>query len=107
LTFGCAEPVARPREASHGRLRDVPARSPEHQAVGAALRRLRERNDMSLSALARALDVDRGYLRGIERGERNASLELLLLIANYFDRPLSAIILDAEAHSPNEESRPP
>lgn len=84
----------------------MPARSPEHQAIGAALRRLREREGVRIGALAENLMIDRGYLRGVERGERNASLELLLAYSSYFRVNLSEVILDAEAHPYGEDGRP-
>jgi transcriptional regulator with XRE-family HTH domain len=57
----------------------VPApRSKEHAAYGAALRTLRTARGMSQETLANAAGLDRTYVAGIERGERNPSLTSLL-----------------------------
>ena len=48
---------------------------------GETLRRIRKAKDLSQECLALMTGIDRSYLGGIERGERNPSLKLILLIA--------------------------
>jgi transcriptional regulator with XRE-family HTH domain len=71
-------------------------RSREHVAIGAAIQRHRMDRGSGIGELAEAVGVDRGYLRGVEQGTRNPSLELLLAIAQAIDVPLSKLIAEAE-----------
>jgi transcriptional regulator with XRE-family HTH domain len=59
----------------------MPARSPDHAAFGSSIRRIREDRDITQTKLATLTKLDRSYLSGIERGERNPSLTNILLIA--------------------------
>jgi transcriptional regulator with XRE-family HTH domain len=59
----------------------VPARSPAHAAFGEAIRQRRGELGLSQEALAEACDLDRTYISGIERGNRNPSLTNILKIA--------------------------
>jgi hypothetical protein len=70
-----------------------------------------KRNAIRVGALAEYLGVDRGYQRAssaarVERGERNASLGLLLIDFSYLRVDLSPVILDAEAHPYDEDGWP-
>jgi transcriptional regulator with XRE-family HTH domain len=56
-------------------------RSKQHAAFGAALRSLRTARGLSQEALAHRAGLDRTYVAGIERGERNPSLTNLLRIS--------------------------
>jgi transcriptional regulator with XRE-family HTH domain len=53
--------------------------------VGATVRRLREESGESLFTAAAAVGLDRGFLRGVETGQRNVSLERLFDIADHFE----------------------
>jgi transcriptional regulator with XRE-family HTH domain len=55
-------------------------RSPAHQAFGQAIRQLREERGITQEALALECGLDRSYVGGIERGERNPSLKNILII---------------------------
>jgi transcriptional regulator with XRE-family HTH domain len=55
--------------------------SPDHSALGRAVRQLREEQGLSQEALAYKVGVHRTYLGGIERGERNVSFANILRIA--------------------------
>jgi transcriptional regulator with XRE-family HTH domain len=71
-------------------------RSPRHRAFGDALRELRTERDLSQEALAAAAELDRTYVSGIERGERNPSLVNLLKLADALGVRLSELVLRAE-----------
>lgn len=57
-------------------------RSARHQAFGKAVREFRSERGISQEALAHRAGLDRTYLSGIERGERNPSLLNLYRIAD-------------------------
>lgn len=73
------------------------ARSPEHRALGQALRDLRAERAMAQMELALASGLDRTYVGGIERGERNPSYTSLRRIARVLGIPVSEWIARAEA----------
>jgi transcriptional regulator with XRE-family HTH domain len=72
-------------------------RSPDHLAYGLALRQLRTRPGFSQEGLALKSGLDRTYVSGIERGERNPSLANLLKLAATIGMPLSEWARRAEA----------
>jgi transcriptional regulator with XRE-family HTH domain len=57
-------------------------RSPEHAALGEAVRRLRLEAEMSQETLAEAAGTDLTQVGGIERGVRNPSYTTLLRLAD-------------------------
>ena len=59
----------------------------------------------SQEALAHASQLHPTYLGGIERGERNISLNNLLRIAGALDMPLSRLIAAAEELAAEEAGR--
>lgn len=61
--------------------RRVKPRSPEHAALGEALRRLRLQAGMSQEELADGANTDLTQVGGIERGVRNPSYTTLLRLA--------------------------
>jgi transcriptional regulator with XRE-family HTH domain len=71
-------------------------RSEQHQAYGEAIRELRGSLGLSQEQLARISGLDRTYVSGIERGERNPSLTNLLKIADQLEVPVSVIARLAE-----------
>ena len=56
-------------------------RSPEHAALGEAVRRLRLEAEMSQEELAEAAGTDLTQVGGVERGVRNPSYTTLLRLA--------------------------
>jgi transcriptional regulator with XRE-family HTH domain len=72
-------------------------RSERHLAYGRAFRRLREERQISQKRLAQLAGLDRTYVSGIERGERNPSLENLLRLADALGVPFSEIAGQAES----------
>jgi transcriptional regulator with XRE-family HTH domain len=75
----------------------VPARSPAHAALGRAIRSIREERGLSQEALGFESGLDRTYIGGIERGERNPSFESLLRVVDALDVPLSQVVERFEA----------
>lgn len=60
-------------------------RSPEHAALGDALRQLRHEAGLSQEQLAEGAQTDLTQVGGIERGVRNPSYTTLLRLANALD----------------------
>jgi transcriptional regulator with XRE-family HTH domain len=58
------------------------ARSPQHAALGLAIRELRRASGVSQEVLAASCGLHRTYIGGIERGERNVSFTNLLRISD-------------------------
>lgn len=59
----------------------MPPRSPQHSAFGAAVRQLRERDELSQEELGYKTGLHRNYIGGVERGELNASLASIIKLA--------------------------
>lgn len=72
------------------------ARSAAHVAYGRALRELRAERGVSQERLALASGLDRTYVSGIERGERNQSLANIIKIADALDVKVSELAARAE-----------
>ena len=75
----------------------APPRSGRHFAYGRALRQLRTERRLSQEALAHAADLDRTYVSGIERGERNPTLESIQKLAKALDLRVSELARHAES----------
>jgi transcriptional regulator with XRE-family HTH domain len=56
--------------------------SPLHVAFGRAIRALREEREISQEDMAIMAGMDRSYVGGIERGERNPSLKNVLALTD-------------------------
>lgn len=61
--------------------RKAQPRSPEHAALGEAIKKLREDAGLSQEALADASDLHLTHIGGMERGVRNPSYATLLRLA--------------------------
>src|SRR5271165_6316172 len=72
------------------------ARSAEHAAFGQALRERRHAVGLSQEGLADATGLDRTYVSGIERGERNPSLTNILKLAASVQTPPAELFARAE-----------
>ena len=59
----------------------MPAPEPALKKFGANVRAKREAQELSQEALAERADLDRTYIGGIERGERNLSLKNVVRVA--------------------------
>lgn len=71
--------------------RRVKPRSPEHAALGEAVRTLRVDAGMSQEDLADAAGTDLTQVGGVERGVRNPSYTTLLRLANALDTSVGRI----------------
>ena len=69
----------------------APPKSPQHLALGNALREARTARGLSQEQLARDAGLDRTYVSGIERGERNPSLTNLLRLADALETTLTVL----------------
>jgi len=68
--------------------------------VGENLRQYRRERSLSQEAFAQALGVHRTYMGGIERGERNLTLQTVESIAQHLGLdPLSLLVPRAETES--------
>jgi transcriptional regulator with XRE-family HTH domain len=76
----------------------VAQRSPEHLALGMAIRERRAERGLSQEDLAHETGVHRTYVGGIERGERNPSYTNLLRIAKALGLDLSELVARAERY---------
>lgn len=61
------------------------------KAFGMRVRKLRTKKALSQEALALASGLDRTYIGGVERGERNISLVNIHKIAEALDVPLGKL----------------
>jgi transcriptional regulator with XRE-family HTH domain len=64
---------------------------------GATIRRFRKAHGLSQEGLGFAADLDRSYVGGVERGERNVSLVNLVRLSKALDVPLSDLFKDYES----------
>jgi transcriptional regulator with XRE-family HTH domain len=71
--------------------------SSDHEALGRAVRTLREGAGLSQEQLAERCGLHRTYVGGIERGERNVSFSNLLKLAGALGVKPSRLLADAEA----------
>jgi transcriptional regulator with XRE-family HTH domain len=75
-----------------------PPRYPAFRAaLGRAVREARKETGLTQEALADAARLHRNYIGGIERGERNPTLENLYQLATALERPPSELLARAEA----------
>ena len=77
----------------------MPSRSPAHAALGTAIRDLRAAKGLSQERLALEAQLDRTYVGGIERGERNPSFTNLLRLAEALEVRASEMLAAAENQS--------
>jgi transcriptional regulator with XRE-family HTH domain len=76
--------------------RKIPPRSPEHETLGEAVRRLRTRAGLSQEQLADRMSTDLTQIGGIERGVRNPSYATLVRLANALGTSVGAIVVLAD-----------
>lgn len=62
-------------------------------AFGNRLRELRQQRGWSQEEFALCVGLDRSYVGGVERGERNVSLENICLLAQALEIPVADLFL--------------
>ena len=65
---------------------------PLRQAIGEVLRDIRQRQGRTLREVSQRARVSLGYLSEVERGQKEASSELLASICQALDAPLSMVL---------------
>jgi transcriptional regulator with XRE-family HTH domain len=60
--------------------------------LGLSIRRARQKKGLSQESLALAADLDRSYIGGVERGERNIAIMNLKKIADTLKIPVSQLL---------------
>ena len=65
------------------------------RALGSNIKRLRAQNGLSQEQFADRTGIHRTYVGGIERGERNVTLQTLERIADAFDLDPADLLRDA------------
>ena len=75
-------------------IRDVTRSEDILSKFGSRVRELRKASGVTQEGLAEACGLDRTYIGGIERGERNVSLRNIDLIARALGVPLSRLMKD-------------
>ncbi|HDR9499774.1 TPA: helix-turn-helix transcriptional regulator [Burkholderia cepacia] len=70
-------------------------KDPSLIALGGAIRRRREAQELSQEQLALLADVDRSYVGRVERGTNNAATLTLKRLANALGMTLAELIADA------------
>jgi len=85
---------------------DSPAIPDVLAEVGPRLRRLRERRGVTLTALAAQTGISKSTLSRLESGQRKASLELLLPLAEAHRLPLDELVGAPRVGDPRVRLRP-
>ena len=75
-------------------------------AVGARLRTLRQERDITLAGLSASTDISVSTLSRLESGQRRATLELLLPLAQAYQVPLDELVGAPATGDPRINSRP-
>ena len=74
----------------------APPKSPDHVALGAAIRRLREQKGLSQEQFGFETQLHRNYIGRVERGELNLSFDRLVRVARALGVPLSELMSEYE-----------
>src|SRR4051794_11155835 len=64
---------------------------------GAAVRELRRTRGLSQEGLAALAGIDRAYMGGIERGQRNPTLSMIQRVAEGLEIPMSELFREIES----------
>jgi len=76
-------------------MKNYPAKKRVYlKKAGLNIRQVRKEKGMSQESLALASDLDRSYIGGVERGERNISIVNLKKIADALEIPVSRLLKD-------------
>jgi transcriptional regulator with XRE-family HTH domain len=66
---------------------DMPVKSPQHRALGDAIRATRKGRGFTQEGFAAHAEIDRSYYGAIERGEYGVTVETVLRVAAGLDMP--------------------
>lgn len=72
----------------------MPSRPTPLQILGQRIREMRKSKNFSQEDLAHESDIDRSYIGGVERGERNLSFDKLCQIAQALKCDVAALSKD-------------
>lgn len=75
------------------------------QRLGARIRTLRAERRLTQDELADRASISRVYASFIERGEKTASLEVLIRLTEVLDVSLSELFLDVDRETPKHLAR--
>lgn len=81
-------------------------RTPEHAALGEAIRQLRQRAELSQEQLAERAATDLTQIGGLERGTRNPSYTTLLRVAGALKIRVGEIVALADRFADGDTSPP-
>lgn len=76
-----------------------------NKAFGAALRSLRQKQQMSQEKLAAAAGLDRTYISLLELGRRSPTLDTMLALAGALDTGFSEMAREIENHLSSNDDR--
>ena len=74
-------------------------------SLGEVLRAERMRQSMTLRELSTSARVSLGYISEIERGQKEASSELLASLCSALDVPLSTVLVQVSKHVAAQETK--
>jgi transcriptional regulator with XRE-family HTH domain len=74
----------------------MPPLSPQHRALGDALRELRTSRELTQETLGDRSGLTTNYVGDMERGERNVSVRALWQLADGLGVPASELLREAE-----------
>lgn len=77
-------------------MRPVSSLSPRHQALGDALRALRNERGLSQEALGERAGISGNYVGDTERGERNITIRILWALADALDTDAATLLQRAQ-----------
>ena len=63
---------------------------------GAYIQNLRVQNGYTQGQMAKALNMDRSYLSGMESGAKGCSVDLFIQLSEFFHVPIDSLILGME-----------
>lgn len=76
------------------------------EAIGGSIRRARTERNRALRDVSHEARVSLGYLSEVERGQKEASSELLAAICGSLDLPLSSLLMIVSDKLAADETRP-
>jgi transcriptional regulator with XRE-family HTH domain len=79
----------------------VPQRSHASASFGRKLKKLRVTRGLSQERLALEAGINRTYLGGMERGEKNPSLLKIVAVAGVLEVPVTELVSEVQAPEPD------